>query len=290
MQVFAIGGDGSLYSEWSDGAGAWQPWRDFVNPGVPLTGSPVAIAFGDTFSGHGRLQVFAIGGDGSLYNEWSDDAGAWQPWRDIVNPGVPLTGSPAATLSYEPDSGWLQVFAIGGDGSLYDEWYDVAGAWRPWRGFGNPGVPLTGSPAAAAASFAMSAPATVTSGVAFTTQVTALDPYGNSDTDDAGTVTFTSTDGAAQLPDAYAFQPGDAGVASFTVTLSTPGDQMITATDTAANSLTGTALASVMPPGVPGASGRRRDPWAGVAVAEAVLDEFSLGEPRRALVPPGVHG
>ena len=83
----------------------------------------------------------------------------------------------------------------------------------------------------------------------FLIQVYALDPFGNIDTNYTGTVTFTSSDAAATLPDNYAFQPGDAGVATFTITLNTLDDQTLTATDIGDNSITGTTAVTVIPPG-----------------------------------------
>src|SRR5207248_1377319 len=48
--------------------------------------------------------------------------------------------------------------------------------------------------------FAVTAPAGATAGTPFSFTVTARDPFGNTDTGYAGTVHFTSTDGAATMP------------------------------------------------------------------------------------------
>lgn len=65
--------------------------------------------------------------------------------------------------------------------------------------------------------------------------VTAYDQYNNVKTDYTGTVTFTSSDGAATLPAPYTFLSGDLGSKTFSATLATPGEQSITATDGAVN-------------------------------------------------------
>jgi type VI protein secretion system component Hcp len=134
--------------------------------------------------------------------------------------------------------------------------WDVAtatGSGGPIVGTPLPNFRVTSSPftvcPAAAVSFAISAPPTATQGVPFLIQVYALDPFGNIDTNYTGTVTFTSSDAAATLPDNYAFQPGDAGVATFTITLNTLDDQTLTATDIGDNSITGTTAVTVIPPG-----------------------------------------
>jgi hypothetical protein len=65
-----------------------------------------------------------------------------------------------------------------------------------------------------------------------------------------GTVAFTSTDGAATLPVNYTFTGGDAGTHTFTngFTLRTPGSHVITFTDVAAATITGSKGVTVGPP------------------------------------------
>ena len=110
---------------------------------------------------------------------------------------------------------------------------------------------------AAAASFVLSGfPSSVTAGVAGTETVMAKDAFGNTATSYTGTVHFTSTDPQAMLPADYTFTAADAGVHSFSVTLKTAGPQSITATDTAASSITGSQT--------------------GITVNAAALDHLSL--------------
>ncbi len=78
-----------------------------------------------------------------------------------------------------------------------------------------------------------------TAGAAHSFTVTAKDPYTNTATGYLGTVTFTSSDGAADLPADYTFLAGNNGTKSFSATLHTPGSRSITATDTVDGSITG---------------------------------------------------
>ena len=73
-----------------------------------------------------------------------------------------------------------------------------------------------------------------TAGVAGSVTITAKTSGGATATGYTGTVSFTSTDGAATLPSNYTFVAGDNGVHTFTsgVTLQTAGTRSITATDT----------------------------------------------------------
>jgi autotransporter-associated beta strand protein len=110
---------------------------------------------------------------------------------------------------------------------------------------GNVNVLITPAPAA---SFVLSAPATASSGSPFDITVTAVDPYGNTDTNYHGTVTFTTSDPdpGVVLPANYTFQPGDQGSVTFAggVTLITPGDQTITVSDTSSG-ISGNATVTV---------------------------------------------
>ncbi len=84
------------------------------------------------------------------------------------------------------------------------------------------------------------------SGVADTFTVTAKDAFSNTATGYPGTVTFTSSDSAADLPADYTFVAGDNGTRTFSATLFTLGTQSITATDSATSSITGTQSAIVV--------------------------------------------
>jgi hypothetical protein len=105
--------------------------------------------------------------------------------------------------------------------------------------------------AAPASQLLITASATVVSGKPFDVALAALDPYANVDMNYAGTVTWTSgdTDPGVILPADYSFQATDKGSVAFPggVTLITPGDQTITATDTASG-ITRTVTVTVVPP------------------------------------------
>jgi hypothetical protein len=93
---------------------------------------------------------------------------------------------------------------------------------------------------AAATRFLISAPASVTGGVAFRLTVTVTDAYGNVVTGYTGTIHFKSTDGSATLPANYTFTVADKGLRTFTgVILRTKSKQTISATDPLNNLLSG---------------------------------------------------
>jgi hypothetical protein len=110
---------------------------------------------------------------------------------------------------------------------------------------------------AAAVTFAVTGfPSATTAGVEWAFTVTALDPFGNTDTNYRGTAHFSSTDPQAGLPADYQFLPGDSGTHTFRATLKTAGSQALTAADT-------------QNPGLLGAE-------AGIVVSAAAADHFQL--------------
>jgi uncharacterized repeat protein (TIGR03803 family) len=101
---------------------------------------------------------------------------------------------------------------------------------------------------AAAALFILSAPSSVTHGVAFSVTLTVEDAYGNVVTGYRGTVHFKSSDSTATLPANYTFTAADSGVHTFTnaVILRRKGKQTLTVTDTLNSGLTATDTISVL--------------------------------------------
>jgi hypothetical protein len=96
--------------------------------------------------------------------------------------------------------------------------------------------------AGAVAKFLVSGfPASIGANVVHSFTVTAVDAYGNVVTNYAGTVRFTSSDGAAVLPTPYTFTALNKGKHAFTAKFMTPGTgQWLTVTDQADASVTGT--------------------------------------------------
>jgi hypothetical protein len=136
----------------------------------------------------------------------------------------------------------------------------TAGTWDVTATDTQSGITGTASvtvQAAPAVALQVVAPSTATSGTPFDVTVIAVDPYGNTDTNYQGTITFSTSDGdpGVVLPPDYSFQPSDAGMVTFPggVTLITLGDQTLTATDTVSG-ITGSSTVTVTAGGnAPGA-------------------------------------
>jgi predicted short-subunit dehydrogenase-like oxidoreductase (DUF2520 family) len=94
----------------------------------------------------------------------------------------------------------------------------------------------------------LTAPTTATAGTPFTVTVTAMID-GKRDTIINSYISFTSSDPAAVLPPQYRFTPADAGSHTWTngFTLTTSGNQTISATIYDATGINGTADVTVSP-------------------------------------------
>jgi photosystem II stability/assembly factor-like uncharacterized protein len=89
------------------------------------------------------------------------------------------------------------------------------------------------------------AASTEPSGKQFSITVTAEDPFNRPLTTYAGKVHFVSTDHLATLPMDFTFQTADHGTRSVTVTLRTPGSQIIRISDVTEGAVTGTTTVTV---------------------------------------------
>ena len=158
-----------------------------------------------------------------------------------------ISGNPAFTANLSP-VGTVLSSVLGGTSMLLGA--VGTGLIQPvdeTAGGGNYTVAgnLSCKPAAIATRYNVTAPASSASGASFTATVKASDANGATATGYRGTVHFTSSDAAAALPADYAFTAADGGVHIFSVTLNTNGAQTITATDTATNSINGSANVAV---------------------------------------------
>jgi hypothetical protein len=108
-----------------------------------------------------------------------------------------------------------------------------------------------------ATQFLLAGPASAIPGVPITVTVTALDRWGNRASTYTGTVHFSSTDLNALLPDDTGLTADEAGSATFTVVLNTPGDQLIRANDVDQPSIQGDAdvLVETSPSGLAAVAG-----------------------------------
>ncbi|MFJ7280416.1 glycosyl hydrolase family 32 [Kitasatospora sp. NPDC098663] len=142
--VLAPGGTALLHRWQTSAGGAWSAWEHF--------GTPAGAAPRVSRDGTGRLNVTAIApsGTAAFHRRQSVPNGGWDAWQ-------PLLGwSTAAPLTIAGADGRLEALTLSPGGErLAHRWQSApAGTWAPadvsGEDFGEPGLPLAGTPSAAA--------------------------------------------------------------------------------------------------------------------------------------------
>ncbi len=153
----------------------------------------------------------------------SGGSGSYTSYQWYVG-GSPQSGQTASTFSFVPGSSGFYLITVKVTNSL--------GATSALSSAATVAVNV-----AVAIYFEVSGfPSSTTAGVAHTITVTIYNADGNVNTNYAGTVAITSSDGKAVLPANAGLTEG---VGTFTITLKTAGSQSITVTDTSNSSITG---------------------------------------------------
>ena len=130
LDLFSTGPAGDLQHHWFDGdRGGWQRWESLGKPAgnLTLSSGPGSVSW-DT----GRLDVFARGSDGVLWQKWFDgDHGGWQRWERFTG----VINSAPTISSWEPRR--LDEFSTGPAGDLQHFWFGRNG-WGSWESLGYP--------------------------------------------------------------------------------------------------------------------------------------------------------
>ena len=135
LEVFVIGSDNALWHKWQSApGGTWGTWFSLGKPSV-------ANAFFVPFvreNVDGRLEVFTVGTDGSLWHLWqATPNGGWSTWASLGNPSTANVQS-APSVRKNKD-GRLEAFNICSDGALWHLWQVIpGGVWGSWESLGTP--------------------------------------------------------------------------------------------------------------------------------------------------------
>jgi hypothetical protein len=128
LDVFWIGNDGAIWTNWWDGAdpnGTWSKHAPFsiTAPNAAPPGGSIAAVTQQA----GHLDVFWVGSDGAIWTHWWDanaPGGAWSAhsaFRLTAPNSTPPGGGIAAVSQY---AGHLDVFWTGNDGAIWTHWWD----------------------------------------------------------------------------------------------------------------------------------------------------------------------
>ena len=100
-----------------------QEW--FGYSPLTLVSPPTSISWGP-----GRIDIFAKGSDGGLWQKWYSD-GSWKSWARV-------TQSHATPSISSWSSGRLDIFETGAAGDLRHNWYSHGSGWGSWESLGRP--------------------------------------------------------------------------------------------------------------------------------------------------------
>lgn len=137
LQVFAIGADDTIWQIGQIGpSGDWSGWISFGAPAIHggLRSAPTVAPSAD-----GRLELFAIGGDGGLWHTWQKPGGGWSSWTPHgAPPGTSLDHQWQPVMSQNAE-GRLELFALSDDGALWHIWQTAPSqGWSDWLSHGTP--------------------------------------------------------------------------------------------------------------------------------------------------------
>jgi hypothetical protein len=189
-------------------------------------GSTVKVLVGD-FNGDGKLDILTVNDSNDTFS--------------LLLGNGDFTFQTARTFSVAQGPGALPMSAAIGDFNG-DNFPDVVVANQR---FDEVAVLLNAPNAAVGLS--VTADASNPAGSPLAVTVTALTEAGTVATGYVGTVHFTSTDPAANLPDNYTFTAADNGTHTFDVTFHSLGNRTLTVTDTAASSIRASTAVNVTP-------------------------------------------
>ncbi len=156
LQLFAIGvisaqSNALLHIMQTAPSQGWTSWASLGAP--PAAGGLNRPAVAQ--SADGRLEVFAVGGDGVLWHIWQTSVnGGWSSWTSHGAPPGTRVGGLRQPVIAPNSQGRLELFVLGDDKALWHIWQVAPnGGWSNWASHGTPpGTTFTFSGPAMAAS------------------------------------------------------------------------------------------------------------------------------------------
>ena len=128
LDVYAIGTDSRIYHDAFTFAGGWSGFQ--AAPGQGVSGSSEDEAVSSTRRPNDVIDLFVQGGDGAGYHTSTDSAGNPFPWERL---GGFVKAAPSGAWSL--DGTRLDVYAIGGDNTVYHDVLTTTAATSSWSGW-----------------------------------------------------------------------------------------------------------------------------------------------------------
>lgn len=139
LNVYAVDRSGNVKQNYRD-SGTWTGWTSNLQGGC--SSSPASAAYGGS-----HLWVFCRTADANgtiRAKRWNGST--WGSWSNLGTTG--FQSGPAATEYNQPgDAYHINVYALGWDGNIYQNYYHVgSGTWSGWTSKGSPSGGCTSAP------------------------------------------------------------------------------------------------------------------------------------------------
>jgi hypothetical protein len=122
---------------------SWTEWQSLDRPGrkdvisKPHGGKPTDPTPVLTANADGRLEVFVIRNDLTVWHRWQRQERTWSDWAPLQRPGEGTLGPLAIAAN---DDGRLELFANDLHGVIWHCWQiEPNGGWSGWQSLGTPG-------------------------------------------------------------------------------------------------------------------------------------------------------
>jgi hypothetical protein len=159
LEAVVVGNNRGLWHATQPDPGAvdWNGWVSLKQPGGQKVVSghwdarPAIATPALARNANGRLEVFVVRNDRTVWHRWQSDTGDWLKWESLLQPGEEGTLGPLAVGTNA--DGRLEVFAPDIHGAIWHRWQRAeddpdlsGGGWKPPRSW----YPLSphGSPSA----------------------------------------------------------------------------------------------------------------------------------------------
>jgi hypothetical protein len=155
LEAVAVGRDLAVWHAWQAYAGGdWTGWHSLELPGgkeiisKPFGARPPGPTPALASNADGRLEVFVVREDLTVWHRWQRGEGGWSAWASLRRPGDGTMGPLAVGADAD---GRLELFANDPDGAVWHAWQTAPNnGWSGWHSLGTPGgQPAISAPALA---------------------------------------------------------------------------------------------------------------------------------------------
>jgi hypothetical protein len=137
VEVVAVGSEQAIWHRWQTAAqggaaddttgGHWSQWQPLGRP----SGQEILAVLGLAQNADGRLELFTVASDGSVWHRWQQAPGrrTWAAWSSLERPSGRACGGLALAVDRD---GHLALFTVASDGAVWHRRQRTAGGWSAW--------------------------------------------------------------------------------------------------------------------------------------------------------------